>query len=418
MTAKAEFLEAYVASLLQEARHFVEKNITERGLLELDCVATAYPGGKPQQILIEVKSGHWGFADIFKVRGWMSYLGISTGAFVATRCESVGQLEYWRRKAECFGIKLIVSPIGSLRNSLAKCGFAIAKNSYLSQLWRLSYGLEKWMLMQLAMRRLDLETGRLAFDYYRLVNDELFFTDRPIDRVKRLYDAYGQHPKLTFQASTELWGHRDFDVIPPKGDNLFREATIAGKYPYLQACMYVEHRARLSLLKAAIDHLCSSDRDDLWTLIQEVGQPATFRAGLGWLKKQGHFANYPLLWQVFLWTCGGFLLTNRLGSEYAYLADQSGVPKSEVPTALQCFDQLFPIEDGWFVALPKAHISLLKLVPVQFRGVGAVNVFYRYKRSVKTHFTSGDVAERLWDWFNTIPREVQYLESLDFEDTD
>jgi propanediol utilization protein len=39
----------------------------------------------PEIQLIEVKSGNWGFPDIFKLRGWMDYLNINKGVFIAKR---------------------------------------------------------------------------------------------------------------------------------------------------------------------------------------------------------------------------------------------------------------------------------------------------------------------------------------------
>jgi len=75
----ANELEDYVAALFQSARFFVEKNIEERELLELDTVATSYEGSIPSLFLAEATTGDWGFADIFKLIGWMRYLDIKKG---------------------------------------------------------------------------------------------------------------------------------------------------------------------------------------------------------------------------------------------------------------------------------------------------------------------------------------------------
>jgi hypothetical protein len=60
-----------------------------------------------------------------------------------------------------------------------------------------------------------------------------------------------------------------------------------------QASFYVEHRGRLSILKAAIDLFCHEDGAPTSRL------PATFRDGLRILRTRPSFHRYALLWQVF-----------------------------------------------------------------------------------------------------------------------
>ena len=71
---KGKELEEFVAAHFQCAGYYVEKNITEQHVhqvLELDVVATKYVDATPEKMLVEVKSGNWGFPDLFKVCGWM-----------------------------------------------------------------------------------------------------------------------------------------------------------------------------------------------------------------------------------------------------------------------------------------------------------------------------------------------------------
>lgn len=75
---KGEELEDYIAALFQASGHFVEKQIIERDpadILELDIFATDYGPDEVVRRLVEVKGGKWGFTDLFKVVGWMEYLG-------------------------------------------------------------------------------------------------------------------------------------------------------------------------------------------------------------------------------------------------------------------------------------------------------------------------------------------------------
>ena len=57
---------------------------------------------------------------------------------------------------------------------------------------------------------------------------------------------------------------------------------------------------------------------------------------------------FPLFWQVFLWSWGGFLLTDCVDEQYEKLSQETGVPIAEIPLALQAFDKLFPTPGGWF----------------------------------------------------------------------
>lgn len=53
------------------------------------------------------------------------------------------------------------------------------------------------------------------------------------------------------------------------------------------------------------------------------------------------------------------------------MAEYSGIPAAEIPTALEAFDRLFPIANGWFTTPGWTDIHLLKMVPLIFQGIGA-----------------------------------------------
>ena len=64
-------------------------------------------------------------------------------------------------------------------------------------------------------------------------------------------------------------------------------------------------------------------------------------------------------------------MKDRLDKEFGELSQQTGVPPDEIPEALQTFDELFPAGDSWLTDLTGTNFRLLKMVPVQFRGIGA-----------------------------------------------
>jgi hypothetical protein len=110
-------LEDYVAALFLAAEHFVEKNVTEPNVLELDIVATDYEMDPPRVILAEAKSGGWGYGDLFKVAGWMRYLWIGEGAFF---CQGAGDknLDHVREVFE--PLEMVIVDLEDFANSLGK----------------------------------------------------------------------------------------------------------------------------------------------------------------------------------------------------------------------------------------------------------------------------------------------------------
>ena len=81
---KEKEFEEFISAYFQNGGYFIEQNIIDRQIeevLELDIIVTDYNKNPPKIILLEIKSGEWGFADIFKIRGWMDYTNISEGLF-------------------------------------------------------------------------------------------------------------------------------------------------------------------------------------------------------------------------------------------------------------------------------------------------------------------------------------------------
>lgn len=67
---KGKEFEEYTSACLQSGGFYIERNIIERDIeevLELDIITTCYNYDVPELSIVEVKSGHWGFPDIFKI---------------------------------------------------------------------------------------------------------------------------------------------------------------------------------------------------------------------------------------------------------------------------------------------------------------------------------------------------------------
>jgi hypothetical protein len=402
-------LEDFVGALLHATGHFVEKNIEEPNVLELDIVATTYDTTGPVRRLFEVKEGSPQFSDIFKVLGWMTYLGLDRGAFVTARPPEGRDVEFFASRCEQVGMTFIViDDHAKAQEVFAAAGFGTADRST-QDLWRYSMWVERNLLAGLrrfAARHPEMTAPKEALKYYRLVNDGVFMTRDAVERVSLLYSAFQQHPKLTASAALELDGH-DYDPDPVDTQTeQMRAALFRGQHVLLQACMYLEHRARLSLLKAAVDyiaeggHLRQNAEGTLTIDFRITELPNTFLQGLTRLQGMQHVRQYPLLWQTFLWLWGGLILDEREDDDLTGLSEQSGLPVDEVRTALGAFDWLFP-SGNWIRSLqPHASYRLTAMVPWPFQGLGA---FQRLVRSghrdypelaLGGNYTTSDLAQR------------------------
>ena len=185
-----------------------------------------------------------------------------------------------------------------------------------------------------------------------------------------------------------------------------QKAILHGKPEQVATCFYLEHRARLSILKAAIGTACLVDIGALPDKVPAT-LPSTFRDGMKTLRTHKAFKQYALFWQVLLWGFGGFVLTTYKAEEYAWLAEQTGVPVEEVPNALKAFDILFPMGTSWLTQLGGSDCQIVKMVPSHFRGIGA---YQRLRRLAKENYPELDCdafgAQLLINWHNCM---VEFL---------
>ncbi|MFJ6691556.1 hypothetical protein [Streptomyces sp. NPDC091294] len=380
-----EELEDYVAALFQASGHFVEKQLVESDpadLLELDIFVTDYTPAKAVQRLIEVKGGKWGFTDLFKVVGWMRYLELQHGAFFITRWEG---RESAPRRMEPLGLDVVCfDDFPSAPRLFKERGFGSFEEPQLIGLWRHSYGVErKFIKVVHARARAEAGGAVAAKTYHRQINNGTFFARAPEESLAMLYEAYGEHPRLTLGYAREIDGG-DFDPHSASTNSPSYQAALReGKHPELQACMYLEHRARLAILKAAVDYalahpdgppefsMSEDGRTFLFHGLTYHALPGTFHEGMEWLREQPTFRRYATFWQQFLWGWGGFYLEDRKEKEFEWMAKYSGIPSGEIPTALEAFDRFFPTQNGWFTTPGWTDMHMLKMVPWIFQGVGA-----------------------------------------------
>jgi hypothetical protein len=386
-------LEDYVAALFQTSGYFVEKNITERDfteILELDAVATSYDGGLPDSVLAEAKSGDWGFADIFKVAGWMRYLDLPRGALFVSKDIPGKDPAAVQQKVSNLGISVVhLGDFSSASTRFQAAGFPPPKDDLAFDIWRYSYWIERNLLRELRkVVKADVKRKGPAaiLNLHRLINDKVFFVKDVRQRLNDLYDAYKDHPRVALGTAIEMAGGQYEPFAQGTTNQQIYDAIYKSQHPELQAAFYVEHRARLAILKCAIDYTRLSAAGKFaaaqpgqldWNATLFRLLPTSFHVGLAQLAKELTFHRYALVWQNFLWVLGGFYLKDKEAEEFQWLADLSGIPATEVPTALTAMDRLFP--NNWIAQNGPSQCVICKLVPSAFRGIGAIHRRERYK---------------------------------------
>lgn len=395
---KGKEFEEYVSAFSQSGGNYIERNIIERDVeevLELDIIATDYCCSPPEIKLVEVTSGEWGFRDLFKMRGWMDYLNIRKGMFVASKERD--NVEFFKEKAQRLDIGLLVVPdLGQSKQALSGLvGTATVDDLDIST-WRLSYWVERNLLKRLKQKKRshpDQRRFKAMEEYIFEVNSGIFFTGNVLERVNRLYSAFQTFPRISAKCANELRGNAfdgEYDSVPKQ---VYEDTYYNCSYTDIQISTYVEHRARLAILKNAIDYRLFNDASvdnkakETWlpktrawdSDVSLVDLPSSFTHGVDAICKHEHFRRYPVFWQWFLWLFGGFILRDYEQEEYAALSQKTGIPVDDIPTALDSYQVLFPQEDGWFVDLPKSNVRLMKMLPVPFMGLGA-----NYRRRLYT----------------------------------
>ncbi len=130
--------------------------------------------------------------------------------------------------------------------------------------------------------------------------------------------------------------------------------------------------------------------------------PLSFKRALDVLADVASPERCAVLLQIFVWGWGGFLLEDKLDEEYQLLATQSGLEVKDVERSLAAFVELFP-QVEWFTTLRNSRLRILKLVPAQFRGLGAFQRLRRYKLKAFEDFGyTDDTALLLNLWYRNL----------------
>lgn len=396
-------LEDYVAAHFLSRGCYVETGVKERSpdeLLELDIVWTNYRVDPPTAHPVEVKSGDWGVGDVFKFFGWTNYLGIEPGQFIFRQpCGRLNEasLAHLEKNTK---VRLLHMPDSKdLDKHLTSLGLPTPASAELPDIWRFAFWAQRRLLKSLneAIKQgIGRGSAKVAKEYHQLINDAVFFVPDVRDRIGDLLGAHLSHQQLGRSFANELESGTVELATPPE-TQAFRTALYNGRLFPVQACLYLAHRARLYILKALIDYWLAVERGDIPKRTLKFGRilidftskelSQAMVNAVDELSAAKSFRYFGVFWQVFLWSWGGFLLTDRIDEEYAALAEETGVSIDEIPLALTVFDKIFPVPNGWFRTPANDSRRVLMLMPAAMRGIGAHR--RRMRADVKSYTALG-----------------------------
>ncbi len=399
---KGKEFEDFIAAYFQSVGFFVEKNISDRAteeILELDISVTDY-NLLPRPRLIEIKSGDWGFSDVFKVKGWMTYTRITKGIFIVQKGRD--NFEYYKTKAKELNIDLIAVPDLKKTNQYLKKQLRNKTADLIDvETFRYSYWIDReYQRLITNKKKSNKNFKRFSAleKYYSIVNSSTFFTTNLLDKTRQLYDNYSKNPNITAKCANEIIGNEfnsDYSNIPYEQ---FVKTFYKCEFNDLQISTYYENQSRLRIIKCAVDFLLfkrarNSRASDIENLVGiKISKfsflPYSFRMAIDDIGKHKYFNLYPVFWQWFMYAFGGFILLDFKDKEYELLSLKTGIPKNEIDNALKVLDILFPIKGSWFMTNKHSNILMLKFFSMPFRGIGA-----NYRRMIYCKKSDGSEGE-------------------------
>lgn len=423
---KGKEFEEYISAVFQCGGYYVERNITNRDIediLELDIVVTNYCNEIPDIRLVEVKSGDCGFSDLFKVRGWMHYLKFSDGMFIAKNKGNKFKLS--QEVANSLNIDLF--SVDNLKESPKILNKFISDENVDSvdiAMWRFSYWLERSLIDHLYYQARS-NPEKICFQtlkkYYFQLNSSIFFMENIVKRLSSLYETFLDFPLISARCANEMIGKLFVEDHRSLPRDIFQKTFFDCEYNTIQISTFIEHRARLALLKNAVDYKIYEKNGEIDKIKNETTDvldffgvdlvfslmdslPPSFRNGLDELSNHKYFSRYPVFWQWFMWIFGGFILLDYEEEEYNLLSKKTGIPVNEIPNALKAYELLFPKEDGWFIGPSStSNIKQMKMFPVPFKGIGSMYRKHNYtenKNYAELGLTRSYTKEDMKKWHN------------------
>lgn len=407
------YYEDYVAAILNAGGYYLDRSVhrTEDGLdlLELDVVATKYGADYYEETIIEVKSGGWGIKDLFKVKGWLNFLGRQKGAFIYQVTPNGKDETTMQAVAKDLTIDLLSNPLqadGIIDDTSILKSFGIDLTcvpKHAIRALRYSYNMERIMLDYIhvySKENNQYQTPRRVYQYFRQLIDESFFIKNPLCRLSFLTDLAMDHRNIACILDNELKGKGVLTAEQcAKFDNLYEIEN-----PHVMRCspvdvaLYVQLLNRLLVLKGITEYLLTSNSpnigiEDILTKMSYDTQKSNITQAIEILRSLPHFHLYPYLYQIFFYVYGGFFMVTRNEQEYQTLSNITGVPVDEIDIALDVWNTLFPTPTPWMTTMNHGGLYYMRFFPSPLRGLGV-----NYRR----HLYAPDGMEDSEELFNNL----------------
>ena len=251
--------EDLVVACLLASGHYVDTRVRYRDetqeLLELDAVATPTGTNFENPVLVDAKSGKWGISDTFKFFGWRTFLGIGKALVVHPAPIAPEKSKAIANLSQTTGVEAIQLDHKDPPNKiLPSCNSLSTEQQYkASSAIRYERIAERLALRDFESRCKSDKENTLLGDAreYEFAIESAFFEKLAMKRIKSLYDAFQASPLITGQLLkhhfaqdlTDTW-----NAIKNRDDHL-----------WLQYVMLLENRARIAIIKNAVDHVLRSD---------------------------------------------------------------------------------------------------------------------------------------------------------------
>ena len=371
-------------------------------IFEVDIITHQYVENADKRRLVEIKSKGWEVNDIFKVGGRLRYLGVDSGAFVV---QQKGDEKKFSSRQTSMRNRLDVSLLyvgkkdpadTKLDMSELYDDFCIPGKSPdigMLESIRFSYIAERCMRSRVSQLKKSQQKAGLEalWDFSNEIQDISFYDDDPIQRLHKTFELFKKYNHLSARLDYELL-HGEFPDVDAVTQ--FESGRVKGYLLYtinylpVYYSLYLEHRLRMYIIQSCVEYLVMPKEyqgvfDEFLKTMSYQALSSNITLGIDYLSKNcPNYRQYPLLWQLFTYMMGGFLLTEHYDEEIDILSKLSGVPKNEVEACFAVYDILFPTSNSWLREIGRTHIRRLNFMPAPLMGVGANfrRYYYREKK--------------------------------------
>ena len=159
-----------------------------------------------EKTISEIKSGGWGFPEIFKVRGWLDYLKFERASFVVQKPDP--NQDVYNKVASQLAISMIVTEVidGKLSYEQIQDVYAINhtqhEDAFVENL-RFSYALERKLIDSIyatSKANKNTEGYQVLKSYLFELCDNTFFEPLPSGRVSKTFNLFIEHRHITYIA--------------------------------------------------------------------------------------------------------------------------------------------------------------------------------------------------------------------------